>query len=104
MFKPLMRYWQIWRIKLMQLIEADPPRLIEWIMIFLAVTMATLWLFNLNQWPYLVLCASFVFGNATSIWVRTAISPPIPGRLNQATLVLFLSLIFSGFSLLNLIR
>jgi hypothetical protein len=47
----------------------------------------------------LLLCASFVLGNATSIWVRTAISPPIPGRLTQATAVLCLSLVFFGVSL-----
>lgn len=68
-------------------------------MIFLAIIMAIVWLLNLNQWPYLLLCASFVLGNATSIWVRTAISPPIPGRLTQATAVLCLSLVFFGVSL-----
>jgi hypothetical protein len=88
----------------MQLIEVDPPLFIEWVMILLSMIMALLWLFNLNQWPYLVLCASFVLGNATSIWVRTFISVPIPGRLKQATIVLLLSLTFSGFSFLNLIR
>jgi hypothetical protein len=71
-------------------------------MIFLAIIMAMLWWLNLNHWPYLVLCASFVLGNATSIWVRTAISKPIPGRLNQATAVLCLSVLFFGFSLLSL--
>jgi len=94
-----MRYWQILRLHLMQLIATDPPKLIEWMMILLAVTMVTFWLFNPHRWPYLVLCASFVFGNAISIWVRTLISYPIPGRLTQATGVLLLSLIFFGVSL-----
>ncbi len=86
----------------MELIAADPPRFIEWITILLAITMATFWLFNPSQWPYLVLCASFVLGNATSIWVRTSISSPIPGRLTQATAVLLLALIFFLFSFVYL--
>jgi hypothetical protein len=89
-------------MNLIRCFEVDPPRFIEWVMIFLAIIMAIFWLLNLNQWPYLVLCASFVLGNATSIWVRTVISPPIPGRLTQATAVLCLSLIFFGVSLIFL--
>lgn len=89
-------------MNLIRCFELDPPRLIEWVMITLAIAMAVLWLLHLNQWPYLVLSASFVLGNAASIWVRTAISPPIPGRLTQATAVLCLSLFFFGFSLIFL--
>ncbi len=89
-------------MNLIRCFEFDPPRFIEWVMILLASSMAIFWVLHLNQWPYLVLCASFVLGNATSIWVRTAISSPIPGRLTQATAVLCLSLIFFCVSLIFL--
>jgi hypothetical protein len=66
-------------------IQSEPPRLIELVMLSLAIILGICWLTNYH-WPYLVLSVSYAVGSATSIWIRELISPSSHIRFTIAAL------------------
>jgi hypothetical protein len=96
-----MRLWQIWSENLILATQYNPPRFIELVMLTLALILMGVW--NVTaQWPYLVLCLSYVIGSSVSILVREALNRSSQFYLTQVTAVLLL--IMSFYSLATLIR
>ncbi|MEY3870058.1 MAG: hypothetical protein RLZZ338_3949 [Cyanobacteriota bacterium] len=79
-------FWQ----NIILLIQSEPPRLIELVMLSLAIILGICWLTNYH-WPYLVLSVSYAVGSATSLWIRELILPSSQVRFLIATGVLLLS-------------
>ncbi len=62
-----------WRSLMADLLQS-PPRLVEAIMLLLALAMLAIW-WLVSGWPYLVLSLSYLVGAIASILVREAIHP-----------------------------
>ncbi len=92
-----MRLWQFWWHTLVIYAQQNPPRLIELIMLVLAMFLLVVWSL-IEQWPYLVLSLSFVVGSSVSILVREAIAPSHQPQLTQATAILLLMISMYGFA------
>ncbi len=71
-------------------------------MLLLALALAGMWVFNQTQWPYLVLCASYVVGVAASICAGEAIAPSSRERQVGALMALLLAVLFAIFSIAHL--
>lgn len=96
-----MRFWQIWSETLILATQYNPPRFIELVMLTLALILMGVWSVT-AQWPYLVLCLSYVIGSSVSILVRESLNRSSQFHLTQVTAVLLL--IMSFFSFATLIR
>ncbi|HEY9811501.1 MAG TPA: hypothetical protein V6D13_19410 [Halomicronema sp.] len=72
-------------------------------MLSLAFILAGIWFFHQNQWPYLVLCASYIVGVAASIWVEESLVPTTRARQISANLALILAVLFAIFSIWHLV-
>lgn len=79
------------------LIQSEPPRLIELVMLSLAIILGICWLTNYH-WPYLVLSVSYAVSSATSLWIRELILPSSQVRFMLATGVLLLSVALLVYS------
>jgi hypothetical protein len=77
--------------------QHNPPLFVEFIMLWLAIIMLGMWMFN-PHWAYLVLCSSFVIGAAISILIREAIAPSLNPRLTQLLAWLLLVVGIFGFA------
>ncbi len=92
-----MRIWQFFQF----LGQEYPPRLIEVLMLSLAMILLLIWGYT-DQWPYLVLSLSYVIGSSVSVLIRESFYGLNQLRLTQiAALVL---LILSLYSFTDLSR
>jgi hypothetical protein len=96
-----MRLWQIWSENLSLATQYNPPRFIELVMLTLAIILLGIWSVT-EQWPYLVLCLSYVIGSSVSILVRESLNRSSQFHLTQITAVLLLIMSFYGFATLVL--
>lgn len=94
---------QIWSQTLTLVSQQNPSKFIELLMLSLAFVLAGIWFFHQNQWPYLVLCASYIVGVAASIWVEESLVPSTRARQTSATFALFLAVLFAIFSIGHLV-
>ncbi|HIK32239.1 MAG TPA: hypothetical protein IGS17_15430 [Oscillatoriales cyanobacterium M59_W2019_021] len=97
-----MRILQFWWQTLRVSAQHNPPQFIEIVMLVLAAMLMFVWLIT-QQWPYLVLGAGYTLGSAASIWVRESIAPYPHRRLFHASIVLILTVILFGLSLVDLL-
>ncbi|OCR01736.1 hypothetical protein BCD67_14040 [Oscillatoriales cyanobacterium USR001] len=94
-----MRVWQIWSENLILATQYNPPRFIELVMLTLALILLGIWSFTV-QWPYLVLCLSYVIGSSFSILIRESFNHSPRIQLTQVTAVLLLIMSFYSFATL----
>ncbi|MGB6169938.1 MAG: hypothetical protein WBF52_20315, partial [Geitlerinemataceae cyanobacterium] len=80
----------------------NPPQFIEIIMLALASMLMLAWILT-QQWPYLILGVGYTLGSAASIWVRELIAPHPQRRIFHASIVLVLTLILFGLSILDVL-
>ncbi|GAC1463159.1 MAG: hypothetical protein NVS2B14_11100 [Chamaesiphon sp.] len=98
-----MRLWQIWWRSVVVSSQYYSPRLIELVMLLLAMALLVIWgSTGTYKWPYLVLSLSYVIGASVSILVRESLIPSPRPRLTQVTAVLLL--IISLYSFADLAR
>jgi hypothetical protein len=69
-------------------------------MLLLGILLLFLWTLT-DQWPYLVLCLSYVAGSSTSMLIREALIPSPHLQLTQAMAILLL--ILSAYTLIDLV-
>ncbi|TAN91313.1 MAG: hypothetical protein EYR95_14915 [Phormidium sp. SL48-SHIP] len=99
-----MHFWESFWQTLVAASRANPPRFVELLMLSLAVLMLLLWLWH-DQWPYLLLSASYVLGSGMSLWVREWMTPHSGDRrrrLSRATALLGLTAMLMLLSLQEL--
>ncbi len=82
-----MRIWPFW----FNLIQDNPPRFIEVLMLLLATILLLVWDYN-KQWPYLVLSLSYIIGSSLSTLIRESFLP-IPKPTLTQVIALFLLLV-----------
>jgi hypothetical protein len=97
-----MRIWRFWWQTLRVSAQNNPPQFIEIVMLSLAVVLMLAWLFT-QAWPYLILGVGYTLGSASSIWVRELIAPHPQRRIFHASIVLVLTLILFGLSIVDLL-
>lgn len=97
-----MRTWRFWWQTLLVSVQYNPPQFIEMFMLALASALMLAWIVS-QQWPYLILGVGYTLGSATSIWVRELISPYPHRRIFHATIVLVLTLMLFGLSIIDLL-
>ncbi|MCT7950763.1 hypothetical protein NG798_13255 [Ancylothrix sp. C2] len=68
-------------------------------MLLLAFVLAGIWFFHQAQWPYLVLCASYIVGVAASILVGESLAPSTTARQTSAAFAFLLAVLFAFFSI-----
>ena len=99
-----MYLWESFWQTLVSASRANPPRFVELLMLSLAVLMLLLWLWQ-DQWPYLLLSASYVLGSGMSLWVREWMAPQRGDRrrrLSRASALLGLTIMLMFLSLQEL--
>lgn len=68
-----MRFWQRWYNNLQQACQQNPPRVVEAIMLILAILLLLFLILTwqgLEQWPYLILSLCYCLGASVSLLVR----------------------------------
>ncbi|VXD13416.1 conserved membrane hypothetical protein [Planktothrix serta PCC 8927] len=95
-----MRSWRIWWQTLVFSTQYNPPQFVEVLMLLLGILLLFLWTLT-DQWPYLVLCLSYVVGSSTSMLIREALIPSPHLQLTQALAILLLML--SVYTLIDLV-
>lgn len=68
-----MRFWQRWYNNFQQACQQNPPRVVEAIMLILAIGLLLFLIFTwqgLEQWPYLILSLCYCLGASVSLLVR----------------------------------
>lgn len=95
----MMRTWHFWLNTLILWSQYNPPRLVELLMLFLALALLGIWQLTPNS-AYLVLALSYIVGASVSILVREAISPSPYPQASQLTAVLLLIISIDGFAYL----
>lgn len=93
-----MGLWQIWQRSLTFVSQQSPPQLVEGVMLLLAMILCTVWFF-LQQWPYLVLCLSYILGAIASILVRELIAPSSNTHMIRLTAASALVVLVSSVAL-----
>lgn len=92
-----MRRWQHWWERLLWLVQYDPPRFIESLMLGLAIVLLLVWqVVDSNDqwsggWAYLVLSLGYAIGSALSILVRETLISLSCDRTTIATALVLLS-------------
>lgn len=69
----VMRFWQRWYNNLQRACQQNPPRVVEAIMLILAIVLLLFLIFTwqgLEQWPYLILSLCYCLGASVSLLVR----------------------------------
>lgn len=98
-----MRLRQIWSQTLTVVSQQNPSQFIELLMLSLAFILAGIWFFNQTQWPYLVLCSSYIVGVAASILVGEVLAPSTTARQTSAIFAFLLAILFALFSIGHLL-
>ncbi len=78
--------------------QQNPPRFIEALMTVFALILLIIWIIK-PDWPYLLLCLTYILGSSASIWVSELISPSSPAKIILASLGVFFSILLLIFSL-----
>ncbi len=94
-----MRSWHWWQ-NIVASSQYNPPQFIEMVMLLLAIVLLFSWSITGN-WPYLVLCLSYVVGSSSSMLVREAIAPS--RRLQLTTIIAGLLFIMGVYILADFI-
>ncbi|MGC9527269.1 MAG: hypothetical protein ACP5D7_17185 [Limnospira sp.] len=95
-----MRLWQTCWQNLVYSTRYNPPQFIEVVMLMLSMLLLMVWSLT-GQWPYLVLCLSYVIGSSTSMLIREAIFPSSHFQLTQWVAILLL--IMGFYTLMDLV-
>jgi hypothetical protein len=90
-----MRSWHWWQM-IVASTQYNPPQFVEMVMLLLAMFLLFSWSITGN-WPYLVLCLSYVVGSSSSMLVREVIAPP---RRFQPTTMIAVLLLLMGIYIL----
>jgi hypothetical protein len=91
-----MRPWQYWWARMTWIMQYDPPRFVESLMLGLAVVLLLAWYLvdtragSNNSWAYLVLSLSYAAGSALSILVRETWISVTRDRATQVTALVLL--------------
>jgi hypothetical protein len=99
-----MRSWRFWLDSLIFASQHSPPRVIELLMLVLAIAMLVLSTFAPDSPPYMVLGLSFVVGASISILVREQLAPSHQKLITQFTALLLLVIGIYGFADLFRVR
>ncbi|MBM0740218.1 hypothetical protein JOY44_00920 [Phormidium sp. CLA17] len=84
-----MRRWRAWWHGLEITSQYNPPQLVEAAMLALSLTLCAAW-WIWQDWQYLTLCLSYLFGAISSILVREWIVPsPYTKRVRLTAIVCF---------------
>ncbi len=71
--KVFMRFWQRWYNNFQQACQQNPPRVVEAIMLILAILLLLFLIFTwqgLEQWPYFILSLCYCLGASVSLLIR----------------------------------
>lgn len=90
--------WQSWWRTIFLSSQQNPPRFIEALMTFFALILLMVWIIK-PDWPYLLLCLSYILGASASIWVSELIYPSSPAKVILANFGLLFSILLLIFSL-----
>ena len=87
-----MRRWRTWWRGLEMTSRYNPPQLVEAAMLGLSLVLCAAWWIR-QDWQYLTLCLSYLFGAIASILVREYVVPsPHTKRVRLTAIACFLSL------------
>lgn len=89
--KIMMRLWQITWENILTDTQTNPFKLIEVLMLFLAVLLLIVWGIH-EEWPYLVLALSYGIGASISVLIRSNYLSYPQKKLNQLTAISILIL------------
>ncbi|MBF2067118.1 MAG: hypothetical protein IGS39_22290 [Calothrix sp. C42_A2020_038] len=92
-----MRSLQFWFNTFIFISQNNPPRFIEFVMLFLAMLMLVASMAFPTEKPYMILALSFVVGSALSILVREALEPTYQARVTKINAILMLIIGLYGF-------
>ncbi|WP_088240884.1 hypothetical protein [Calothrix rhizosoleniae] len=93
-----MRSWNFWFNNLIFASQHNPPRVVELIMLVLAIAMLVLSSFIPERPAYIVLGLSFVVGASISILIREQLAPSHQKIITQLTALLLLIVGIYGFA------
>lgn len=96
--KIVMRSWNFWFNSLIFASQHNPPRVVELLMLVLAIAMLVLSTFVPERPAYIVLGLSFVVGASISILIREQLAPSRQKRVTQFTALLLLVVSIYGFA------
>ncbi|MEX0272189.1 hypothetical protein AB3R30_23985 [Leptolyngbyaceae cyanobacterium UHCC 1019] len=69
-----MRRWRSWCRGLEMTSRYNPPQLVEAVMLGLSLALCAAWWVR-QDWQYLILCLSYLFGAIASILMRECVTP-----------------------------
>jgi multisubunit Na+/H+ antiporter MnhE subunit len=93
-----MRNLQTWWAVVVFTSRYSPPRLVEAVMLLLAIFLCLIWCF-VQKWPYLILCLSYILGAIALILARETVTPSAQTHKIRTTAMLSLVVLLVSLGL-----